>query len=629
MNNLTVIIPFFNGHKTIQRLLDSLPYDLPVIIVDDHSDSDKATIVYSTDCPTRNIKVIRPEKKGYFTGAVNRGIEACNTDVLILNQDTYFTGLGWLEWLFDAPKNSYDLIGESIKGKHPYWPQGYIHGTFMCITKRLIDRVGLLNEVDYPLWGSTCEYQLRVCRQGFNVLPLPSIPDFVHLREGQFGDGIQTILEREPDKKQWFVDIPPKISVVTACHNYGQFLPDLVNSLIGGETSLGKMEGQSFQSFELVIVDYGSTDNTPEVAQNLASDWQAIRYIRTKDNGSAAAFNAGIKAAYGQYIAVIDADDMMEPFRLETLYRLQLQNPHSFIYDDLVLFANGKRGFFGAVRPNEWDTIYPTGFRDDNGNIIDFDFDKLLTRNGIAKGIMFPKVAWQEVGGYPELMKDGREDWAFNVALGLRGWCGKKADKPGYLYRRGNHNRTLRNTSPEWQQKFTGQMLTLYADIYRGYRPMGCCGGSKLQLNGAAVTSAPYAPGTLPGRDGFEILEYIGGNAGDMTWYGPETRTRYIFGGNRRVGYVDKRDVAKMVALVDQNQKVFKVYQKPVETQPLPEIQEELLFDPGSVSVNVLKQQIAGLEDEQLTILLAAEKEGLNRKGAIAAIEEALNVEIV
>ena len=131
----------------------------------------------------------------------------------------------------------------------------------------------------------------------------------------------------------------------------------------------------------------------------------------------------------------------------------------------------------------------------------------------------------------------------------------------------------------------------------------------------------------LPGKDGFEILEYIGTNSGDMTWYGPETRTRYVFGGNRRVGYVDKRDVAKMVALVDQGAKVFRVYQKPTEvklldTQPLPE--PTLPFDPSLSTLAQIRNQVEGLSDEQLEALLEAEKTGLNRKGAIGVLEAAL-----
>lgn len=664
MQNLTIIIPFFNGHKTIQRLLDGLPHNLPVIVVDDHSDNEAATVVYSTDCDGRPIRVIRPEKKGYFTGAVNRGIEHCNTDVLILNQDVYFTGGGWLGALAQN-QYEYDLIGEGIQGKHPYWPMGYIHGTFMYISRRVIDKIGLLNEVDYPLWGSTCEYQLRACRAGFKALPLATVPDFVHTRQGKFGESIQTILQREPEKQALFVDIPPKISVVTAAHNYGRFLPDLVNSLIGGPTSLGQMSGQTFQSFELVIVDYGSTDDTPKIAKSLVSDWQAIRYIRTNDNGGAAAINTAIQAAYGEYIAVIDADDMMESFRLEMLYRLQLDNPHSFVYDDLLLFANGERRVYGLVRPGRWDTVYPLGFKDSAGNAVDYDFEQLLKRNGISKAIMFPKVAWKEAGGYPESMKYGREDWAFNVALGLKGWCGVKAERAGYLYRREGHNRTLTNTSPEWRKKFMGQMLALYPEVYRGYRPMGCCGNKSTPKNGGGGGSRMAAAIVLPGaEEGWELLEYIGSNWGTQTYYGPVSRKKYTFGKSEmdRIKPVIKTDAygqgkaRGMLSLQEDGKPVFKVYQRPeapvlemanvsegleagvadqlaatpetlavMAEQVTESLSLTLPFDPSGFSVNALKGRLNSLNEEELEALLEAEKAGLNRKGAINAIGEVLN----
>jgi GT2 family glycosyltransferase len=223
---LTVIVPFFNGYETIGRLLESLPKELPVILVDDHSD-----VPFEwTGAGKPDLTIIRPYEKGYFSGAVNVGLVNSQTDVLILNQDSYLLGDEWLN-LIAEKRGEYGLIGERIRGQHPYWPHGYIHGTFMFIRRDVISKVGLLNQVDYPLWGSTCEYQLRACRKGFRALPLAQIPGFTHQRRGKFGSSIETILEREPDKKALFTDVPPKISVVTACYNHGRYLPDLVASL--------------------------------------------------------------------------------------------------------------------------------------------------------------------------------------------------------------------------------------------------------------------------------------------------------------------------------------------------------------------------------------------------------------
>ena len=67
-----------------------------------------------------------------------------------------------------------------------------------------------------------------------------------------------------------------------------------------------------------------------------------------------------------------------------------------------------------------------------------------------------------------------------------------------------------------------------------------CCG------NKTKAPSAPYvapAPGEItPGADGMILIEYIGGNAGNQSWYGAITKTRYVAGGAKRRIYVDAAD---------------------------------------------------------------------------------------
>lgn len=91
---------------------------------------------------------------------------------------------------------------------------------------------------------------------------------------------------------------------------------------------------------------------------------------------------------------------------------------------------------------------------------------------------------------------------------------------------------------------------------------MGCCGsGKQITKNGNTIVMASNS--NLPGRNGFEILEYVGPSSADMTWWGPATKTRYVFGGNRRVGYVDAADAPGMLQMSDGGKKVFAVYAKP------------------------------------------------------------------
>lgn len=567
-HDLTVVVPYWNGEKHLGRLLGSLPESLPVIVVDDHSDQPLQVSARYT--------LLRPPQRGYFAGAVNAALAACDGDVLILNQDAQLHGTAWLDLLL-AERKRYAMIGERIRGTHPAWPNGYVHGTFTYLRRDAIQAVGPMNAIDYPLWGSTCEYQLRLCRAGFEVLPLQQVPGLVHNRPGRFGEAITETLRRE-GKRELFIRTPPMISVVVPCFNYGHYLLDLINSLIGGPTCLGNMPGQTFQSFEVIIVDDASTDDTPDIAQALADPWKAIHYIRLPRNvGTAACINAGVARSWGKYVTIISADDMAEPWYLEGTLRCAEKHPHSVVYSDMILFKNGKR----------FDIL----------TLPDYDFERVLYKNGMGANLLYPKEAWREVGGYPEIMRDGREDWAFNVGLGLRGWCGVKAPgQPGYLCRREGHNRSLRNAGPGWADTFMSRLMALYPDAYRGDRPMTCCGGGRSKVaTKFAKGAGTAATFQMPGRDGLQLLEYVGTNVGTSTWWGAVTGARYEFGANdsARVKYVDVRDAPAMLALRDTNKcPLFRPYKAPPAPAPIP---PEPILAPEEIEAGVVAEPVEDL----------------------------------
>lgn len=529
--NLSIIIPFFNGYETLDRLILSLPRKLPIIIADDLSDKlltqEYIDNTYSPE-DGNNIRVVRLSRKGYFSGAVNRGIQECETDVLVLNQDTWFDSLSAFS-LLESHKNVFGMIGEKIVGDHPsFGDLGYIHGTFMWIRRDVIEKVGLLNEKDYPLWGNSALYQWQVARAGFEVLPLKEIPGFHHKRKEteSFGSGIKTLLEREPERQSILIRTPPLLSVVVLCYNYASYLHDCINSLLGGPTSLGELKPQTLQSFEIVIVDDASTDTTPEVAQSIAKIEKGIRYYRLEKNvGTAQALNYGISRCYGKYITFLSADDMREYDSLEKLVSVCEQNPHSFAYDDVWLVYKNQR-------VKKWP-------------MEEYDFDKLIYQNQVHAGIVFPRTAWLEVGGYPKIMNDGREDWAFNIALGLHGYCGVHVNNYGYLYRREGQNRTERNTSAYFKEYFLDKIKSVFPRIYGGYRPMACCGkgsGPKAASNARVSSLGVSSMAETIGTQGMVKLEYLGKQVAS-TWQGEVTGATYTFGVDRKRGWVDKRDV--------------------------------------------------------------------------------------
>jgi glycosyltransferase involved in cell wall biosynthesis len=86
---------------------------------------------------------------------------------------------------------------------------------------------------------------------------------------------------------------------VITCHNYGRFLRDAV----------GSVWRQTLGDVELIVVDDGSTDDTPAVA----ADLPGIRYIRQEHAGLSAARNTGWRASRGGYVSFLDADDRLLP----------------------------------------------------------------------------------------------------------------------------------------------------------------------------------------------------------------------------------------------------------------------------------------------------------------------------
>ena len=109
---------------------------------------------------------------------------------------------------------------------------------------------------------------------------------------------------------------PPLVSVIIPTHNYAHFLPEAVRSVL-----CQKAENLDV---EIIVVDDGSTDTTPEVASSLGAD---IVYVRQENQGLAAARNTGLRAARGDYVAFLDADDLFEENLLPGQLKVFAENP--------------------------------------------------------------------------------------------------------------------------------------------------------------------------------------------------------------------------------------------------------------------------------------------------------------
>ena len=103
------------------------------------------------------------------------------------------------------------------------------------------------------------------------------------------------------------------VSVVIACYNHGRFLPAAVDSVLA----------QEYGEIELIVVDDGSTDETPGVAAR----YRVIRYVRQENQGAAAAKRAGLEASTGEFLVFLDADDTLLPGAVGSLVRGLQERP--------------------------------------------------------------------------------------------------------------------------------------------------------------------------------------------------------------------------------------------------------------------------------------------------------------
>lgn len=109
----------------------------------------------------------------------------------------------------------------------------------------------------------------------------------------------------------------PRVSVVMAAKNYARFLPEAVESV----------RAQTFADWELLIIDDGSSDNTPEVVRPFLSD-PRVRYFRADRLGQSRAKNLGIGLSRGEFVAFLDADDAWEPTKFEKQLALFTNRPN-------------------------------------------------------------------------------------------------------------------------------------------------------------------------------------------------------------------------------------------------------------------------------------------------------------
>ncbi|MGH8001851.1 MAG: glycosyltransferase family 2 protein [Brasilonema sp.] len=129
----------------------------------------------------------------------------------------------------------------------------------------------------------------------------------------------------------------PKVSVIIPAYNAIAYLKETVESVFK----------QTFTDFEILIVDDGSSDGTVEWVSQIQDS--RVRLISQQNQGSSGARNTGITAAGGEYIALLDADDIWEPTKLEKQVRHLEENPSVGLVDTWTVLINQQGKSTGRI----------------------------------------------------------------------------------------------------------------------------------------------------------------------------------------------------------------------------------------------------------------------------------------
>src|SRR5262249_51344336 len=124
----------------------------------------------------------------------------------------------------------------------------------------------------------------------------------------------------------------PAVSVVMSVFNGEKYLRQAVDSILN----------QTFRDFEFIIIDDGSTDHSKEILEKYATKDSRVHLISRENRGESKSRNEAVALAQGELIAMMDADDICQPERLETQITFLNAHPSCGCVGSSVIYINGR-----------------------------------------------------------------------------------------------------------------------------------------------------------------------------------------------------------------------------------------------------------------------------------------------
>lgn len=235
------------------------------------------------------------------------------------------------------------------------------------------------------------------------------------------------------------------VSIIVPCYNQAQYLEECLQSVLE----------QTFDNWECIIVNDGSSDNTEEIAIQWIAKDDRFKYFHKENGGVSSARNFGVLHSSGEYVLPLDGDDKIGKEYVKLVMN-EFQNDKSLC----LVYSNA--AFFGEVN-HFW-------------NLPDFKFENFLSDNCIYCSAIYKKSDFLKVGGYDENLKYGYEDWEFwiNILSKYDVPTVKRIDYLGFFYRRKLLSRDVEFLNDETKKAITKFEIykkhhQLYDKYFGGY----------------------------------------------------------------------------------------------------------------------------------------------------------------
>ncbi len=241
-----------------------------------------------------------------------------------------------------------------------------------------------------------------------------------------------------------------RVSVIIPVHNSEKYLGQCLQSVLH----------QTFREIEILCIDGGSTDSTPEIIKRMQSQDRRLVYIQDPHTGYGHKLNIGIDRAVGEYVMILESDDRMAPHMIRSLYDIAAEHDSDITDADYAeLFCHQGKEYLHPKRKYPDKGYY--------GHVIQYTTgrDRYITTYGIWTALYKKEFLRRHAIRLNESEGASYQDLSFLFLTSLFAEKVCHLDMPLYQYRVDNTGSSVKDDTKIWE--IVGECAYLKTDLER------------------------------------------------------------------------------------------------------------------------------------------------------------------